>query len=254
LRVFASGKITTTNNIILGPSDEWIPSPDIYDSDYNSVNITVDRTADFTGPTLLYLEDGSPKNLSSDLVTITAGIGTIVGQGTTNETLGGRFMYFDIPTPNTSVTGENTRQDGYVQLKLNLSQTSTLGLSSALGYDIRGTEYLDIPVGLNTSVGISSGAWNLIGVGATNYTITLLNDTQFTAISTGDVVKLKEHSVSSDLAAYELTVEAKIDGGLGSKQLRLVGFTTEAVSNGGQTGYISIRNIFIIAKGRVGVI
>jgi hypothetical protein len=137
---------------------------------------------------------------------------------------------------------------------LNSSQTLTLGLSSALGYDIRGTEYLDIPVGLNTSVGISSGAWNLIGAGATNYTITLLNDTQFTAISTGDVVKLKEHSVSPDLAAYELTVEAKIDGGLGSKQLRLIGFTTTSVSNGGQTGYISIRNIFIIAKGRVGVI
>ena len=40
LRTFASGKITTKNNIILGPSDEFIPSPDIFDSDFNSVNLT----------------------------------------------------------------------------------------------------------------------------------------------------------------------------------------------------------------------
>ena len=64
LRTYASGKITTTNNIILGPADEYIPSPDIYDSDYNSVNITVDRGATFTSPVYLYLEKGDPKDVS----------------------------------------------------------------------------------------------------------------------------------------------------------------------------------------------
>ena len=250
LRIYASSKISTTNNIILGPSDEWIPSPDIYDSDFNSVNITIDRNADFTGPTLLYLEDGEPKDLSSTKVFITAGIGTIVGQGTTNETLGNRFIDFNIQTPD---QGDFGRQNGYVQTTLNLSQTSTLDPSSSLGYDIRGTEYVTIPTGFTTSVGIGSGQWNIIGAGATQYTVTLANPGQFSGISTGDVVKLVNHSVSPDLSAYQLTVSEKIISGL-DRRLVLTGFTTTSETEGDQSGYISIRRTFTIAKGRVGVI
>ncbi len=248
LRVFATGKITTTNNIILGPSDEYIPTPDIYDSDYNSINLTVNRQATFNSPVLLYLEKGDPKDISSGKVTITAGIGTIVGQGTTNETLGTKFLNFNIPTPDAGTFG---RENGYIQLSLTQTQASSLGLSSALGYDIIGAEWLSVPVGLTTTVGISTGAWNLIGAGATNYTVSLLDPNQFSAISTGDIVKLVDHSSSPDLSGEFLNVEAKIDGLV--KQLRLSGFTTTSSSNGNASGYIYVRNIFTIAKGRVGV-
>jgi hypothetical protein len=257
LRVYATGKITTTNNIILGPSDEWIPSPDIYDSDYNSVNVAINTTTDFTGPTLLYLEDGIPKDLSSTKVSISAGIGTIVGQGstTTPETLGSRFMYFNIQNPDQGAFG---RQNGYILPTLNLAQTSTLGLSSALGYDIRGTEYINIPAGFTTYIGIGSGAWYkdgspFIGAGATQYIVTLADPEQFSGIATGDVVKLVDHSVSPDLSANQLTVAQKIVSGL-DRGLVLVGIATSSVTNGDETGYISIRRTFTIAKGRVGVI
>jgi hypothetical protein len=260
LRTYASGKITTSNNIILGPADEYIPTPDIYDSDYNSVNITIQRGLNFNGPVLLYLEDGSPKDLSSTKpVVLAAGIGTIVGQGTTNETLGTKFLNFNITTPDTGNNGIN-RQSGYVQLSLNSTQTNSLGLSSALGYDIIGTEYIN-PVGYSTYVGISSGVWNVIGAGATTYTVTLFDYTQFTGISTGDVVKLYDHSASPDLSAFELTVSQKVSVSSLIKQLVLTGFTTTSSQNGGlinggasRNGYILIRNIFTIAKGRVGVI
>ena len=53
LRTFASGKITTKNNI-LGPSDEFIPSPDIFDSDFNSVNLTL-NSDDLLTPIYLYI-------------------------------------------------------------------------------------------------------------------------------------------------------------------------------------------------------
>jgi hypothetical protein len=256
LRVYATGKITTTNNIILGPSDEWIPSPDIYDSDYNSINVAINTTTDFTGPTLLYLENGNPKDLSSTKVSISAGIGTIVGQGTTNETLGSRFMYFNIQNPNQG--GTTARQDGYILPTLNLSQTSTLGLSSALGYDIIGTEYITVPAGFTTYIGIGSGVWYkegspFIGIGATQYIVTLADPGQFSGISTGDVVKLVNHSVSPDLGANQLTVTQKIVSGL-DRNLLLTGFATTSVTNGDESGYISIRRTFTIAKGRVGVI
>ena len=60
LDAYATGKITTTNNILLGPSDEWLPSPDIYDSDWNSINLNISITedqSDFYGPEMLYVED-----------------------------------------------------------------------------------------------------------------------------------------------------------------------------------------------------
>jgi hypothetical protein len=257
LRTYASSKITTTNNIILGPGDEYIPSPDIYDSDFNSINLTIERGVDFDGPNLLYLENGSPKDLSSTKVTIvSSGIGTIVGQGTTNETLGTRFLNFNITTPN---SGEYGRANGYIQLSLTSTQTNTLGLSSALGYNIIAQEYNTIPVGFTTSIGIGTGVWYkngapFIGAGATQYTITLKDPNQFSGISTGDVIKLVDHSVSPDLSSYELTIAEKINAGVTDKRLRLTGFTTTSVSNGSQTGYITIRNTFTIAKGRVGVI
>lgn len=252
LRTYASGKITTSNNIILGPSDEYIPTPDIYDSDFNSINLTIQKGVTFNGPDLQYFQDGDPKDISSTQVSIvSAGIGTIVGQGTTNETLGARFLNFNITTPDAGVFG---RQSGYIQLSLTSDQTKTLGLSSSLGYDIIAKEYLEKPIGFATYIGIATGTFNVAGAGATNYTVKLKDFEQFSGISTGDVVKLVDHSVTPDLSSFELTVSEKIIIDASDKRLKLTGFTTTSITNGDESGYISIRNTFTIAKGRVGVI
>jgi len=253
LRIYASGKINTSNNIILGPADEYVPTPDIYDSDYNSVNITIQKNINFTSPVFLYLENGEAKDLSSSLVTITAGIGTIININTSSETLGTKFLNFNIPTSDSGTFG---RENGYVQLTLNAAQTNTLGIGSALGYDVIGTEFLSIPVGLTETVGITSGVWNTLSIGATNYTVTLSDFNQFSGFSVGDVVKLQNHSVTPDLSSTELIVESKITVNSGTKnlRLRLPSATTVVPINGNATGTINIKNTFIIAKGRVGVI
>ena len=252
LRLYAASKVNTSNNIILGPSDEFVPTPDIYDSDFNSVNITVQKNINFESPVFLYLENGEEKNLSSSQVTLTAGIGTIVNIGLSSESLGTKFLNFNIPTPDAGTFG---RANGYVQLTLNSGNTNTLEIGSILGYEIIGTEFLTIPVGLTTSVGISSGTWNTIGAGATNYTVTLSDANQFSGISTGDVVKLVNHSVTPDLSSTELTVEDKTVISSATKTLRLVlPSSVTSVTNGNTPGTINIKNTFIIAKGRVGVI
>lgn len=248
LRVYATGKISTINNIILGPADEFIPTPDIYDSDYNSVNISIQRGLNFEGPVLQYHEDGDPKDISSSNVSIEAGIGTIINAGLSSETLGTKFLNFNIPT------SETDRQGGYINLTLPSSQTATLGLTSSLGYDIIGTEFKDTIVGYSTYISILSGTWNTLGAGATQYTVELSDPNQFNAISVGDIVKLVNHSVTPDLSATELEVAAKISASPSSKQLRLTGLNVTSSTNGDNTGYISIRNRFLIAKGRVGVL
>ena len=252
LRLYAASKVNTSNNIILGPADEFVATPDIYDSDFNSVNITVQQGINFTSPVFLYLENGLAKNLSSSQVLITAGIGTILNVGLSSESLGTKFLNFNIPTPDAGTFG---RENGYVQLTLNSGQTNTLEIGSILGYEIIGTEFLSIPTGLTATVGITSGVWNTIGAGATNYTVTLSDFNQFSGFSVGDVVKLQNHSSTPDLSSTELTVESKITVNSATKNLRLrLPSSVTSVTNGNATGTINIKNTFIIAKGRVGVI
>lgn len=252
LRLYAASKVNTSNNIILGPADEFVATPDIYDSDFNSVNITVQKNINFTSPVFLYLENGEAKDISSSQVSITAGIGTIVNIGLSSESLGTKFLNFNIPTPDAGTFG---RANGYVQLTLNSGQTNTLEIGSILGYEIIGTEFLTIPVGLTTSVGIASGSWNIIGAGATNYTVTLSDFNQFSGISTGDIVKLQNHSVTPDLSSTELTVESKTVVNSATKTLKLrLPSSVTSVTNGLTSGTINIKNTFVIAKGIVGVI
>ena len=274
LRFYATGKITTSNNIILGPADEWIPSPDIYDSDYNSINITVDNETSFDSPTYLYVEQGEPKDLSAGAVTVSGGIGTMlnVGGGTT-ETIGP--LMSEIALNFTDPGGDFARSNGYIQFNIvaddgNDGGTAALGLSSAYGYQIKGTEFREKPVGYTTYVGIGTGKWFTsvdgtppnAGVANTCYYVTFDDVTQYTGISTGSVVKLVGHQSTPNLSSYELKViEKKITSGIHSMRLEPVSaFPTTAAWKGGQTvdglksGYISIRNVFIIAKGRVGVI
>ena len=255
IRLFASGKFTTSGNIVLGPADEFIPTNDLFDSDYNSINLGITTGLNFTGPVMLYNENGLPKNLNSSLVAITAGIGTIVNLGLSNESLGAKFMNFNIPTSNTGTFG---RSSGYIQLTLTAAQTGTLAIGNTLGYDVRGVEYLDAPVGFTTSVGIGTGVWYktgspFIGAGATTYLVTLDEPDEFSAFAVGDIVKLANHSVTPDLGATDLTVAAKLDVNAATKNLRLTGFNVTSVTNGTASGYITVRNTFLIAKGRIGV-
>ena len=91
-----------------------------------------------------------------------------------------------------------------------------------------------------------------------------------TGISTGDFVKLPGHSMGPNLTGG-VTVGMKdennanitaanglrVDKKLGSDRIVLTGFTTTSQSHGSNPivgDYISIRRIFTIAKGRVGVI
>ena len=306
LDAYATGKITTTNNIILGPADEFLASPDIYDSDFDSINITIDSVNDdpFLGPALLYIEDGEGYDVSSGKVELVAGIGTMVGLFSTTRTatLGTKFAMFDVLTQDSNPEGVG-RENGYVQLKMNkttidTAQTSTgetlsdfaagSNVNEGLGYEIVGTEYLEKPVGFSTVIGITTGYWangagygaagggfeTNAGVAVTQYVVRIEDVNQISGISTGDFVKLPGHSMSPNLAGGvvpnsgytdetggAITVKngLRVDDIIGSDRIVLTGFRIPSSinrTNGSNPvvgDYISIRRIFTIAKGRVGV-
>ena len=269
IKVFASGKISTKDNIILGPSDEHIPSPDIFDSHFDSVNVSIDPTVNFDGPTFLYIRDGEPYNIASNagVTIISAGIGTIIGAGTTNEALGTAFEQFDTNGTVDSDPEGNDRTNGF--LKIDLTASKTVGFSTRkdqfMGYQIVAEEYLQKPVAISTFAGISTGAWYktgaaFIGAGVTNYLVTLETPAHFQAFAVDQVVKLVNHQATPTVSSQLMVIEETNDVSSTVKQLRLrlvdsnlAGITTTSVSNA-VGGYISIRDRFVIAKGRVGVI
>ena len=243
LDAYATGKITTTNNILLGPSDEWLPSPDIYDSDWNSINLNVSITSpqvDFYSPVMLYVEDGIPKDLSPGAVTIVAGIGTLlnVNQPGYQATMANKFVDFEIPTVDVDSNGID-KENGYIGLKLS-STTITdkltvddgdgpVAISSHLAYEVVGTEFLDKPVGYTTYVGIATGKWGTdvygqaVGTSNTCYWVHLKDVNQLPGISVGDVVQLggnPPHAPIPSVASFKFVVEEKnIKAGVGSMRL-----------------------------------
>ena len=102
------------------------------------------------------------------------------------------------------------------KLALTAAQTATLSsyagaATTALGYEILATEYLEKPIGFSTVVGITSGYWaNGAGYGAANggyvntgvavtqYVIRVEDVNQMAGIQTGDFVKLPGHSMGPD--------------------------------------------------------
>ena len=180
---------------------------------------------------------------------------------------GTRFINFGDPI--TPLNGTNSRSEGYIQFRVPQSvivaNDANLGIGSGYGYNVIGEEYLENPVGLTTTVGISSGVWYkngsaFIWPGVTTYLVTLKDANQFSTITEGDVVKLKNHSVSPSLDSITLIVDGKESVNAATKNLRLKLLSQATINTGGQTalggletGYITIRDRFTIAKGRVGV-
>ena len=86
----------------------------------------------------------------------------------------------------------------------------------------------------------------------TQYIIRLDTPGQISGITTGDVVKLVAHQTGPDISNTEMTVQER----LGSDRVILNFSSVTATSHGSTVvdgDYISIRRIFTIAKGRVGV-
>ena len=117
--------------------------------------------------------------------------------------------------------------------------------------------------------GAASGGYVNTGIAVTQYVVRLEDVNQMTGIQVGDFVKLPNHSMTPDYSAGLIpglkdennqTITAKnglrVDKKLADR-IVLTGFTTEGQSHGSNPrpdDYISIRRIFTIAKGRVGVI
>lgn len=287
LLVYGSSNLLSSPNLLMGPDNEYLPSPDTQDSDYNSINIQIPAGGvDYLSPSHLYMSrgdviwlgstdddstgttiPGTAVTLSSDIFVLTKyqnseiektnfDYSTYTVNGSTNPRI-------TIITPDTGSFGRNS---GYFQYRViaaaaaSLPSLTTLqtthGSSLLTGerivglvYRIKATAYTY--TGVTERLIIQSGEFS--NVGGNFYTVTLASDIDFPIFSINDKVKIFGHSSTPEVNTSECTVVQKIDGGTGFKQLKLqIPITVSgSLINGGTTGYITIKNTFIIAKGRI---
>ena len=135
LLIYGSGNLLSSPNLIMGPDDEFIPSVDKLDSDYDSVNIDLDPGIDYISPSVLYMrgdepaylgstdQDGQPGTaieLSNDILMLTKldNVETLSQQGSDFD-----FTENDASDPIIEVgvngdTGADGRENGYVQWRI----------------------------------------------------------------------------------------------------------------------------------------
>ena len=77
IQIYGSTNTAVLDNLILGPAGEFIPVPDIYDTDYDQVNLVVTKNSDSLTPVYQYEESGSAKDFTNSYINFTTHIANV---------------------------------------------------------------------------------------------------------------------------------------------------------------------------------
>tara|TARA_B100000073_G_scaffold298234_1_gene263673 strand:- start:3670 stop:7035 length:3366 start_codon:yes stop_codon:yes gene_type:complete len=234
IRIYGARSANTENNLVLGPDDEWIPTEDIYDSDYNSVNITVDKTTGTgTGGDVkfTFVEDNLAKDMTN--TTVSAKVYKIIVDTNGNETIVGEVTYRQdgLPTnPEISVLSSSVfdAENGGVQIKVvsgidaqgnyeifpatNTQAVHSIPYRTTLTAGTINTNYNYLAYSVVGQESLAIGSADeyiidgVIGYNSTKQQYEIKIDTENVSdFAVGDIVTLKEHNTGYSLPA-NLTV------------------------------------------------
>ena len=255
LFAYGASKIILTPNVLLGPAGEFLANPDVLNSEYNSVNIQLERNIDFNSPSYVYQENGELFDFTANQGMLTAYINELSKTNNIEElvtdysqTAAGQ-NYIEFTNPGDTNGGFSFR---IVESKVNdlLSRTaistllSTNPATQGLVYRIIATEYVP-------STNISSATSGTIGQGST-YIVSVDNATRFSA---GTIVRLVDHTTSPDTGDLDATVtEINITNtqtGAGTITIDYGNSITGGLTEPGISGTLAIKNNFVVAKGKI---
>ena len=280
LLIYGSAHLLSSPNLLMGPDNEFLPSPDTFESDYDSINISPEIGVDYESPVSLYVQSGVPAYLASvdragvpgssvELSSDIRLLSKLNNQETlkdsyTNDSSGQPFINFITPD-----FGDTGRENGYFQFKIlgtKIFEIPTLAelITDHTGDLVAGEQIMGLAyrifatTQLYTDEGerlfIAASEFDLDTSGDVVATITLEDPNDYARFVIGDVVKIFGHSSTPDINDIETTVIDKLEAGLDRKivlqlpeSITLPTDTTEGVD----TGHLTIRKTFTIAKGRI---
>jgi hypothetical protein len=265
IQIYGSVNTDVLNNIILGPVDEFIPVPDLYDTDYDGVNISIFPGQETQTPVYQYQSEGNNVDLSNSFIkfqvypaSVSSGVELV---NLSNPLTDVQFQYFN------PVDAELNPQDditlGQLRFKITADQSLNVPdatVNSYLVYRILGIDYADI--GSDVEFVLDTGT--VIGTDEDKtYRLTVTNKAAYDAVVEGDYIKLASHNYAPDIGVNVWKIVEKIvdsenrlnlqpyqEDSLGNLTL-MTGLST--IQSGGSPslggGYIQVRQQFIIAKG-----
>ena len=292
LRIYGSSKTDVLNNLILGPADEYIPVPDFYDSEFNSVNLALQYDTNNQTPVFQYLVSGQAVDLSNAVKRVetfrvfdvagaesidyanpitaadNSDLFTVINPGSLYDPSLGQVQ-FEISISNTNYLILNY-PSGKTLVTLNQSGNPTatfdpLIASSYNVYRVYAIKYFDYGSDLSSS--ITTGSTVTIS-GIQKAYVLNVKQIAYDSVIVGSYIKLVSHSYNPQPAVGDRVwyVQGKNNVGGGNYTLNLLPYTEDAFGNltastltgvGAEPtvggGYIQVRDKFIIAKGVVGV-
>jgi len=280
LRIYGSSKTDVLNNLILGPADEYIPVPDFYDSDFNSVNFPITIGIDNNMPVLQYVLSGAKYDFRANNTTrrvevfrASRGPGgeevVDLSAPITNGGLDWFQVVDDVPEGQQPTGNQVDPALGQTKFAISAAASNTLNLNYPTSFDnyniyrAVGIDYVNIGDDLNPNLGTGT-------LDGSTYVVNC-NEFAYNSVIVDYYIKLIAHSYAPAPAPNFGTriwrVVGKTDLGAGNYQLRLEsweenasgdlkssvealsalsGVGTEPTAGG---GYFQIRNKFVIARG-----
>ncbi len=272
LRIYGSSKTDVLNNLILGPADEYIPVPDLYDSEFNSVNLAVQYDINNQTPVFQYIVSGQEIDLSNVVKRVEVFRVNVSGGAET----------IDYANPVTAADGSDlftiinpgSLYDpaiGQIQFEMSIPNTNYLittypSIPNAYNvYRVYGIKYFDY--GSDLSPSVTTGSTVTISGLQKAYVINV-QQIAYDSVIVGSYIKLVSHSYNPQPAVSDRVwlVQGKNNVGGGQYTLNLLPYSEDAFGNltastltgvgtepsiGG--GYIQVRDKFIIAKGVIGI-
>jgi len=279
IKIFGSVNTDVLNNVILGPADEFIPVADLYDSDYDGVNISVLKNADSQTPVYSYQQFGIPKDLTNTILNFDVYTASVANKLETVDfdspiTSGGNPL-FEYYVP---VDGDNLPINditiGETQFRISQSNSNLIPartVNSYTVYQISGIDYDNVGSDIITVIGggqqLASYTLPDNSVITNSYEIVILDENIYNSFIIGDYVKLLSHTYPAFVESIDVwQIVDKNFTGLQPKLILkayqqnaingnltpvTIGTVTPATSTGG--GYFQRRNRFVIARGIVSV-
>jgi len=251
--IFGFGVINTilNPNVLVGPAGEFIPNPDVLNSEFDSVNIKLESGVDFTSPSVVYQESGFNFDLSANQGFLSSAINELkkingvetISTDYTTTTGGTNYISFlSAPTVDPtegelkfriqqSLVNDLLSRANYETLYAN--DTNTLGLI----YRIFTTEYVPL-----TNLVLQDPVTNSDQGGGV-YRVEVEDTSGF---NENDVVRLVGHSTTPSLATRDGTIVAINN----VTKLIDIDFGID-VTSPASDGQLALKNTFVVVKGKI---
>ena len=250
--VFGSRFFISSQNIIKGPSGEYIPGPDILNSVYDSINIILEPGTQYVSDIYSYQENGNNFNLTANRAVLSFSLDKLKKIDNAEQLYGQILIDTNNPIQRVIDSSIDPVQG---EFKFSISQTdvdillSTYSYSTLKAIDANHvglvyrallTEYVDS--------GTIIGAGTIGTLDDTEYNINLINHKN---IYEGAKVRLRAHGGTPDLNDSIGTIINITPIPNAPLEVNVTISYEEIITDPGVDGVLTVENTFVLAKGRI---